>query len=128
MNPSTLAIISCCIAALTMLFGGGTIFNSWRKNAVLEYRLDEAAKKVDEHTRQLAELKGGLALTDQRLEQITTSLKKLDLLETMSSHMTLLMARTENILPRPEAQTKFDDLGRRVHNVEEAVHELEQPK
>lgn len=125
MNPTYIALI---ISGLVLIFGGGSTFNSWRKNAVLEYRLDDAAKKVEEHTKELAKLTGKLALTDQRLDQIGTSLKKLDLLETVNSQMTLLMARTENILPRPEAETKFNDLGRRVHNVEAAVEHLEHPR
>lgn len=125
MNPTYIALI---ISGLVLIFGGGTTFNSWKKNAVLEYRLDEAAKKVEEHTKELAALKSSIMLTDQRIEQIGMSLRKLDLLETVTNQMSLLMARTENILPRPEAETKFENLGQRVNKVESAIEHLEHPR
>jgi chromosome segregation ATPase len=133
MNPSTLATISVCIATLTLLFGGGALLNTFRAGkdhaanvAVYKYRLDEATKKIDEHSTQLAQMKSTQSLMDQRLEQIKEVLKKLDLLETVNQQMHVLMSRTESIMPRPEADAKFTDLTRRVDTVEEAVHELEQ--
>jgi hypothetical protein len=128
MNPTTIALLSVVVAVLTLMFGGGaflTYLKATKAQAVLEYRMNHTADLVADCIKDIVTLTSGLALADQRIGQIGDRLKKLDILETVTVQLSTLMARTENILPRPEAEAKFTDLGRRVDHVEEAVEKLD---
>ena len=120
--------IPLAISLVTLLLGGGLIgrlFTYSRKQAVHEYQQAETEKKVAEHTKELTELQKSLALTTQTIGTMERKLDKLDLLESVHAKMEILAKMAENVIPRPEAEAKFTDLGRRVEHVEEAVFHKE---
>lgn len=125
---SPLQYIPLAISILTLLAGGGLfsrVFSYSRKQAVHEYQQTETEKKVAENTRELAELQRALALTRQTMDHVEKKLDKLDLIESVHAKLEILARIAENVIPRPEAEAKFSDLGRRVEHVEEAVFHKE---